>query len=132
MAGYRLERVAKQIRQAVSDALIREVSDPRVRGLVTVTRVDCAPDLRSARVYVSVMGKGTSEKTVLAALQHAHGHIQQHVAASMTMKVCPVLDFQLDEGYKKTLETLEMIRQANADQEQSKLTAAPDDHEQRS
>ena len=122
MSNYRLERVAKQIQQAVSSALVRVLSDPRVRGLVTITRVKCAPDLRSAHVYFSVLGPEGREQTVLAGLQHAHGHIQQYVAGQLAMKRCPVLEFHLDETYKKTLATLDLIRQANA---KSKGTQEP-------
>ena len=113
MATRRQEKVARAIREAVSDAIANHLSDPRIEGLVSVTRVEIAPDLRQANVYVSILGKSEAaqNKTYLA-IGHARRRIQALVASRLQMRFCPVLHFYKDEQFKKTLEILKLIDQA--------------------
>ena len=72
MAGERMRRVNEAVRQVLADALAGELADPRL-GFVTVTDVKTSPDLRSARVYVSVLGGEDARASSLTALRSAHG-----------------------------------------------------------
>jgi len=113
MASRRQEKVARVIRQVVSDAIARHLSDPRIEGFVSITHVDMSPDLRNAEVYLSVFGKDASaqNKTFLA-IDHAKAHIRAMVAGRLQSKFCPVLRFHKDEQFKKTLEIMRLIDQA--------------------
>ncbi len=113
MATRRQERVARLVKEAVSDAIANHLSDPRIEGLVSVTRVDMASDLRSADVYLSIFGKNeTGQNKTFAAITHAKNRIQSLLAGELRSKFCPVLHFYKDEKFKKTLETMRLIDQA--------------------
>jgi ribosome-binding factor A len=113
MATRRQEKVARVVKEGVSDAIAHHLSDPRIEGFVSVTRVEMAADLRNADVYVSIFGKDESaQNKTFAAILHAKSRIQSLVAGKMQSKFCPVLHFYSDEKFKKTLETMKLIDQA--------------------
>ncbi len=113
MPTRRQEKVARVVKEAVSDAIANHLSDPRIEGFVSVTRVDLATDLRTADVYLSVFSKNPAvqEKT-FAAITHARSRIQSVLAGALQSKFCPVLRFHKDEKFKKTLETMNLIDKA--------------------
>ena len=101
------------MREAVSDAISNHLSDPRIEGLVSVTRVDMAADLRSADVYISIFGKDeAAQNKTFAAIEHAKSRIQSLLASRVQSKFCPVLCFHKDDKFKKTLETMKLIDEA--------------------
>lgn len=106
----RQERLARQITEAVSDAVANRLGDPRIEAFVSVTAVNIAGDLRSADVYLSLFGKeqAAQDKT-FAAIQHAKSRIQSLVAHKLHSKFCPSLRFHRDDKFKKTLETINLI-----------------------
>lgn len=113
MATRRQEKVARVVKEGVSDAIAHHLSDPRIEGFVSVTRVEMATDLRNADVYVSIFGKDESaQNKTFAAITHAKSRIQSLVAGKLQSKFCPVLHFYTDEKFKKTLETMKLIDQA--------------------
>lgn len=113
MPTRRQEKVARVVKEAVSDAIANHLSDPRIEGLVSVTRVEIAPDLRQANVYVSIFGKSeAAENKTYAAITHARRRIQSLLAGRLQMRFCPVLQFYRDEQFKKTLQILKLIEQA--------------------
>jgi ribosome-binding factor A len=113
MATRRQERAARVIKEAVSDAITNHLSDPRIEGLVSVTRVEVAADLRNANVYLSIFGKdeAAQNKTFLA-ITHAKSRIQSFLAGEVQSRFCPVLSFHIDDKFKKTLEVMKLIDQA--------------------
>ncbi len=113
MPTRRREKVARVVKEAVSDAIANRLSDPRIEGLVSITRVEIAPDLRQANVYLSIFGKSeAAQNKTYAAIAHARRRIQSLVAGKLQMRFCPVLHFYRDEQFKKTLEILKLIDQA--------------------
>jgi ribosome-binding factor A len=110
MKTRRQEKVARIIKEAVSDCLANHLSDPRIEGLISVTKVDVAADIRNAEVYISVLGKNeVSQNKTFNAIVHASGRIQAFVAQWMKSKFCPVIHFKNDENFKKTIETIKLI-----------------------
>lgn len=95
MSSERMRRVDGAVREVLSDAL-SHLKDPRV-GFVTVTDVKTSPDLRSARVYVSVFGDETARAASLEGLSSAHGVLQAHVASELKMRRTPTLTFVHDD-----------------------------------
>jgi ribosome-binding factor A len=93
----RMRRVNEALREVVAAAIASDLEDPRI-GFVTVTAVDTSPDLRSARVYVSVLGSETEREQTLAGLSSSHGLIQSAIAREMRLKRTPTLTFHYDEG----------------------------------
>jgi ribosome-binding factor A len=120
MPTRRQEKVARVVKEAVSDAIANHLSDPRIEGLVSVTRVEMAPDLRRADVYLSILGKSeAAQNRTYTAITHAGRRIQRLLADDLRMKFCPVLHFYRDEKFKKTLETLKLIEQAAGELEET-------------
>jgi ribosome-binding factor A len=97
MPGARIRRVNETIREILGDAIATELKDPRI-GFVTVTEVDTSPDLRSARVYVSVLGNEDERERSLEGLRSSHGVLQGKIASAMRIKRTPTLTFEYDES----------------------------------
>src|ERR1700693_2904602 len=96
MAQGRMRRVNEAVREVLSDAISKDLKDPRV-GFVTVTAVKTSPDLRHARVYVSVLGDEPERLATLEGLRSAHGFLQAAIASQLTLKRTPALAFEYDE-----------------------------------
>jgi ribosome-binding factor A len=99
MSG-RMRRVDTAVRQVLGDAVSQDLKDPRV-GFVTVTDVSTSPDLRHARVYVSILGTPAEQEASLAGLRSAHGFLQGRVARELRLKNTPELEFVLDDTAEK-------------------------------
>ena len=96
MSAERMRRVDEAMREVLSDVLSHDLKDPRV-GFVTVTDVKTSPDLRHARVYVSVLGDRASVESSLEGLKSAHGYLQGRVASELRLKNTPALQFVHDD-----------------------------------
>ncbi|OHB64675.1 MAG: ribosome-binding factor A [Planctomycetes bacterium RBG_13_50_24] len=113
MATRRQEKVARIVKEAVSNAIAHHLNDPRISGFVSVTRVEMTADLRNANVYLSVFGSDEAgQNKAFTAITHAKSRIQSLLASQVQSKFCPVLHFYKDEKFKKTLEILNLIDQA--------------------
>jgi ribosome-binding factor A len=110
MATSRMRRVNEVIRQVLGDVIATDLKDPRV-GFVTVTDVDTSPDLRTARVYVSVLGGEADREKALAGLQSAHGFLQGKIAAELRMKRTPTLTFHYDESVDRGVRISRLLDQ---------------------
>jgi ribosome-binding factor A len=108
MSGGRMRRVDEAMREVLSGAITSELKDPRV-GFVTVTAVETAPDLRRARVFVSVLGGESERRRTLDALQHAHGYLQRRVADELRLKHTPTLEFAYDASAERSLRIAELL-----------------------
>jgi ribosome-binding factor A len=102
MGSGRMRRVDEAVRAVLSDAISKQLQDPRV-GFVTVTGVQTSPDLRHARVYVSVMGDEDTREASLEGLRSAHGFLQGRIAAELTLKHTPALIFEYDGSVDRGL-----------------------------
>ena len=111
MSSRRTAKVAQAIRQVVSTAILTELRDPRVKK-VTVLNVEVPSDLRSAKVYVSVLGEEREGHLVLRGLQSARGFLQSRIADEIDLRWTPILEFVLDSGVKKSVETARLLREA--------------------
>jgi ribosome-binding factor A len=96
MSADRMRRVDEAVREVLSDAVAKDLKDPRV-GFVTVTDVRTSPDLRHARVYVSVLGTPEEREASLAGLRSAHGYLQGRVGGELRLKHTPQLEFHYDD-----------------------------------
>jgi ribosome-binding factor A len=92
----RMRRINELMREVIGSAISTELEDPRI-GFATVTSVETSPDLRSARVYVSVLGSEDEQRATLAGLRSSHGVLQATIAREMRIKRTPTLSFHYDE-----------------------------------
>ena len=102
-----MRRVNEAVREVVSEG-VGELKDPRI-GFVTVTGVETSPDLRHARVFVSVLGSEAKRKRTLAGLAAAHGVLQARVAREMRMKRTPQLAFEYDPSVERGVRMTQLI-----------------------
>ncbi len=109
--SIRQQKIESQVRRLVSEAIVRDLSDPRICGLLSVTRVQVSPDLREARVYISILSD-RPESTVMSGLVSARGVIQKHVADGMKIRFAPRLSFMLDESLKKQAQVLQALNES--------------------
>ena len=100
MSSSRMRKVNEALREILAGSIASEMKDPRI-GFVTVTEVDTSPDLRTAKVYVSVLGTDEERKDTLAGLESAHGFLQSRIGAEMKMKRTPTLSFHYDETIER-------------------------------
>jgi ribosome-binding factor A len=116
MAGPRMRRVDEALREVLSDAISSDLQDPRV-GFITVTQVKTSPDLRHARVYVSVLGDEASRQDSLEGLRSAHGFLQSRMAAALRLKHTPTLTFEYDHSVDRGMRISQLIEELADDAE---------------
>ena len=110
MAADRIRRVNEAVREVLSARIAGGLSDPRI-GFVTVTSVDTSPDLRHARVYVSVLGSESERADTLAGLASAHGLLQQSIASELRLKRTPTLEFRFDVSVDRGMRITELLQE---------------------
>lgn len=110
MTSRRVEKAAEAIRGVVSMAILAELKDPRVHD-VTVTYVEVSPDLRTAKIHVSVMGTETQQNLALRGLQNSAGFLQSKIAERIDMRYTPRLTFYLDQGVKRSIEIAKILNE---------------------
>ena len=110
----RIAKVSEAIRETVSSTILFELRDPRVKN-VTVISAEVGADLRTAKVYVSIMGDEKLQALTMHGLNAAKGFIQAKLADRLQTRYTPVLTFVNDQGIKKSIEAARIIREALAD-----------------
>ena len=107
MASNRIGRINEEIQRELA-ALFRTVTDPRVHGLVSITHVDTTPDLRYAKVYVSVLDK-SDVKEVVKGLKSAGGYLRRELGRALSLRYTPELVFQADDSIDKGTHILKLL-----------------------
>lgn len=103
-----MRRINEVLREVVGAAISGELSDPRI-GFVTVTAVETSPDLRTAKVFVSVLGDEEEREATLEGLRTSHGVVQSLIAAETRMKRTPTLTFHYDDTIEKASRVSELL-----------------------
>ena len=111
MSSRRIAKVAEALRECVSTTVLFELKDPRVQN-VTVLRTEVSPDLKSARVYVSVLGDEKAQALSMHGLRSARGFIQSKIADRLELRYTPVLTFVLDPAVKLSTQASVILREA--------------------
>lgn len=110
MSSRRTARVASVIREVCSVSILQELRDPRIQN-VTVLSVDVSPDLRYARIHVSVMGTDKETALTMHGLNSARGYLQSKVADRIKSRYTPELTFDIDNGVQKSIEVSRILRE---------------------
>ena len=116
----RLQRLNVAFRQELAELIHDELQDPRLHGLVSVTRVDASPDLENAQVYISVLGDDSDKKDSMLALTHAAPFLRRQIMERMRIRRAPQLHFVLDQTIEEAAHVLDLMRQVS-----EKSTSAP-------
>ena len=122
MNSRRLLKAAEAIREVVSMAILVDLTDPRISD-VTVTYVEVAPDMRLARVHVSVMGDEKKQNLCLRGLESASGFLQNKVGNRIDTRYTPRLKFVLDQGVKHSLAVARILSEVLPDRDDSSATS---------
>ena len=111
MGSHRVERVAAQLRQEISEIIVRDLKDPRI-GMASITEVKLSPDLRNATVKVSVVGEADGRQAAIDGLEHAKGFIRRELGLRLSnLRFAPDLHFQLDEGIAYSVRVSQLLRE---------------------
>jgi len=108
----RIERVQELIREELSDLIMRDLRDPRLEGLISLTRVEVSHDLSDSRIFVSVMSETTDPQDAVKALQAASGYLHKELVHRLDMRKIPFLNFRLDTSISEGAAVLSHIEQA--------------------
>lgn len=112
VAGHRHERIAEEIHHEVSTMLAGELKDPRIAGMVTVTEVRVSPDMKQARVYVSVLGNEEEQKSTLEGLEAAKGFVRHELVERLRLRRAPEILFVLDHSQEYGERIEQLLRSA--------------------
>ena len=107
----RSERTSKLIQQKISQVLERQVNDPRLSNLISVTGVSVSPDLKYAKIFVSTLGDESVKRDMLAGLNNASGFLRKELASHIKMRCIPQLSFHYDDSIERGTRLLELIAQ---------------------
>ena len=119
MSARRLLKAAEAIREVVAMAILTEIRDPRVKN-ITVIGVEVAPDMREAKVLISIMGSESQQATSLRGLKNSAGFLQSKIAERIDTRYTPKLTFVADEGVKKSLAVAQILDQIAIEKQQDK------------
>lgn len=112
MNSRRMAKASEAIRETVSTVVLFNVRDPRIKN-VTVLSADVSPDLRAAKIYVSVMGDAKAQSLAMHGLESARGFIQSKIADRLQTKNTPIIRFILDPSVKKSIEVSRALQEAD-------------------
>ena len=127
----RIDRVNELLRLEISQVLARQIKDPRLSGVITITEVRTSSDLRSALVLLSVMGDEEAKQSALAGIQSAAKFLRRELRGRLTLRYTPFLSFALDDSLEHADRLIGIMNQIQADQSggvAEEIAAVEDSH----
>jgi ribosome-binding factor A len=118
MSSRRVLKAAEAIREVVGMTILTDLRDPRVEN-VTVTRVEVSPDMRNAKVHVSVMGSEAKQNLAIKGLESSAGYLQSKIGDRIDTRYTPKLVFKLDDGVKKSIAIAKMLAEVLPQEERA-------------
>ena len=115
----RTERVASTIQFELAQIIQRELNDPRLTGMPSITRVRVSADLSVADVYMTIMGTEGQQTAAINALRHSAGMLRLKLTKQLALRVAPFLKFHIDENLKKELNVLQLLQKAREEAEKA-------------
>lgn len=123
----RTDRLNSLLKEVISEVIKRDVRNPHVNELLTVTRVEITKDLHYAKVYISVIGTDEQKKDTLNALQSAAGFIAVHSSKKVVMRYFPELTFKIDDTVDKHMRMAELLHKINEERAGRENTESDDE-----
>ena len=114
----RTDMLGSTIQQELAQIIMRELSDPRLTGMPSITRVKVSDDLSVADVFITVMGTPGQQTAALNALKHSAGLMRTRLTKQMTLRIAPFLKFHIDEDLKKELALQELLLKVRLENEE--------------
>ncbi len=125
----RIDRVNELLRLEISQVLARQIKDPRLSGVITITEVRAAPDLRNALVLLSVMGDQEAKETALAGIESAAKFLRRELRGRLTLRYVPFLRFALDDSLEhadRLIGIMNQIQESQIGSVATEITAVED------
>jgi ribosome-binding factor A len=107
----RMQRINDQIRDELAELFAREIEDPRLRGIISITGVETSPDLSISRIYVSVLGSEEEAEQTVAHIRRAVSFFRRELAARINLRHTPELDFRLDRSIAEGARIEKLLRE---------------------
>ncbi len=111
----RVDRINGLLRQELSLLLARQTKDPRIGGVISITQVRTSPDLRNARVYVSVFGDDAAKREALAGIESAATFLRHELRDRLSLRYVPFMKFELDESMEDAAALLQVMDQLKSE-----------------
>ena len=111
----RVDQINDMLRSELAELLLEEINDPRMHGLVTVTRVDVSPDLRNARAYISVLGTDDDRRSTMEALSSARPFLRREIGKRVALRYIPNFRFVSDTSMEEAQVMTDLMRQTAAE-----------------
>ncbi len=124
----RSERISEAIRRLAGEIIHTQLKDPRINGLVTVTRVEMAPDLKFAKIYYTTMCEDKKKKLLACGLRSAKSYIRKRIAEELELRYAPNIALEIDETIEHSDRINEILHKLNkeATDESNKKNSAGD------
>ncbi len=114
----RTDRLNEVFKREISRLLEREVNDPRLGNIISLTRVETSHDLRNAKVYVSVLGDESSKLEVIEGFNTASNYLRRKLSASIRLRIIPHLSFYYDDSIEQGAKVLKVLDQVSSDRDE--------------
>ncbi len=112
----RTDRINEQLREEISTLLARQIKDPRLNGVISITRVVTSGDLRSATVFISVMGKQETRQAALDGIRSAASFLRRELRNRINMRHTPFMTYQLDDSLEEADQVLRVMNRVKPDE----------------
>ncbi len=120
MNDKRINRISEEVRKIVSELLMREIKDPRIDPMTSVTKVQVTRDLRYANIYVSVLGNKDVKEDTLQGLENAKGFIRKEIGSRIDLRYVPEPKFHLDETIEQGIYMSKLIEKVNKEDQEKR------------
>ncbi|ADL07992.1 30S ribosome-binding factor RbfA [Thermosediminibacter oceani] len=114
MEFSRTDRVSGEIKKAVSEIINNDLKDPRIQGLISVTKVEVSKDLRHAKIFLSIYGEESVKQNALEGIKNAEGFIRRELANRIRLKFIPQLNFKLDDSIEYGIHISKLLKDINS------------------
>ncbi len=111
MSANRIMRISEEVRKEVSDIIQNDLKDPRISGMISVTKATVTNDMRYAKIYVSILGETESKKRILEGLKNASGYIRKEIGQRINLRYTPELIFEIDDSIEYGIKISNILKQ---------------------
>ena len=118
MSANRIMRISEEVKREVSEIIQNDLKDPRVSGMISVTKVNVTNDLRYAKVYISVLGNDEDRKHVLEGLKNASGFIRKEVGQRINLRYTPEMVFEIDDSIEYGIKISNILKSITPQEEE--------------
>lgn len=127
MNDKRINRISEEVKKVVSELIFREIKDPRISGLPSVNRVIVTKDLKTAKIYISVLGNEEEKTNTIKGLENAKGFVRSEIGKRISLRHVPEPIFYLDNSIEEALYMTQLIEKVN--KESTLKEGSPEDKE---